>query len=660
MKPASLSVFGHKTLPVFFSLLLTGCCLTGPLAARELVLPKVPGDWQQLSQSDASELQKRLSAVLKAQWNAVEVGPNDDAKTLLAKANQVFALNAATRSQIAKLWQLSAPIGAAAQTPEARTAAAAFLKTISAWVDFSGRLRFETREQTRQITRRLSRPDVSKLIALAQQHHVGIVAPAIAFVLVQPPQGSKALPFDDATRMQLLRLIQSTHEIDATPTLYQLLRWPHTPNWLQLHLIDTLRSVGISQASQTDDGGMTPAALLELTQQMEVDDLSVADQQLRFELLNWLAGLAKQGVSGETFRWGPVEIQSGDWVLQRNPSPYNRFTDLSPGLFTHVGIAAAVTDETGVRRIVIVDLPETGTQIESDTADEFVSTSLHWIVLRHRDPKAAAAMGRVAAKLMGRKAEFDLTFNTDLVAKQHGLLDRPDDAVHTYCAGFLALCAQEAGVSWDRLFPLTEGPINTQCAENLQSLGLTMTEFVSPSGPLFSPDLEIVGTRPPMYSPDNQIREAVYDRFARKISETKFQMHATSAQRLRQQLAELSSDYAWVRAALAKANDVSPSLDLVVAGRVATIVENLDAIADDQSEAFADAFMLVSAGGVPKKAAGAEATRLAAVFADLKQRQPEWFAQGTAGSQSSASLRQMLVAFYSTRGQQAVDTMFFK
>jgi hypothetical protein len=44
----------------------------------------------------------------------------------------------------------------------------------------------------------------------------------------------------------------------------------------------------------------------------------------------------------------------------RNPSPYNLFTDLSPGLFTHVGVITAETGSDGIRRMVVVDLPERG------------------------------------------------------------------------------------------------------------------------------------------------------------------------------------------------------------------------------------------------------------------------------------------------------------
>ncbi len=49
-------------------------------------------------------------------------------------------------------------------------------------------------------------------------------------------------------------------------------------------------------------------------------------------------GDESKGLTEETYRLGPFEVQPGDWLLMRNPSPYNLFTDLSPGLFTHVGV----------------------------------------------------------------------------------------------------------------------------------------------------------------------------------------------------------------------------------------------------------------------------------------------------------------------------------
>ena len=184
---------------------------------------------------------------------AFDVGANEPPEQLLAKANQILAINNLARQRIDQLWELRGKLSRAINEPDSRASAAIFLKTISAWVDFSGRLRFATRQQIATTAKRLPRPLVSRLIESAQQNRVGIVAPALAFVLVEPPPRSNAVAFDNRTRMQLLQLIKSTHEIDATAAIYELLRWPHTPATLQIQLIDTLREIGASQSPQ-DDG----------------------------------------------------------------------------------------------------------------------------------------------------------------------------------------------------------------------------------------------------------------------------------------------------------------------------------------------------------------------------------------------------------------------
>jgi len=113
-------------------------------------------------------------------------------------------------------------------------------------------------------------------------------------------------------------------------------------------------------------------------------------------------------------------------------------------------------------------------------------------------------------------------------------------------------------------------------------------------------------------------------------------MKQTTAQRLRQQLAEMSSDYTWVRTALAAANDVNPAMDLVVAARVATIVENLDRIADTNEAAYRDSLTQLRKGKIP---AGIDA--------------------GTISGLSGRALRSYLVKHFIVCGQDAVDAVFF-
>ena len=117
----------------------------------------------------------------------------------------------------------------------------------------------------------------------------------------------------------------------------------------------------------------------------------------------WLDERAHKGLTEDRLRLGLFEVQPGDWLLMRNPSPYNLFTDLSPGLFTHVGVVAAETGKDGIRRLVLVDLPERGTTMPATNVDAFVNRSLHYVFLRHPDPAVAKKMGETAAEVIGSR-----------------------------------------------------------------------------------------------------------------------------------------------------------------------------------------------------------------------------------------------------------------
>src|SRR5204863_6836716 len=123
--------------------------------------------------------------------------------------------------------------------------------------------------------------------------------------------------------------------------------------------------------------------------------LSAKAGGLREELLAWLAVRKAQGLEGETYRLGHFEVRPGDWLLMRNPSPYNLFTDLSPGLFTHVGVVAAEQGKDGIRRMVIVDLPEKG-RMPATNVETFLKRTLHYVFVRHQDPDMARKMAQVA------------------------------------------------------------------------------------------------------------------------------------------------------------------------------------------------------------------------------------------------------------------------
>ena len=201
----------------------------------------------------------------------------------------------------------------------------------------------------------------------------------------------------------------------------------------------------------------------------------------------------------------------------RNPSPYNLFTDLSPGLFTHVGVAAIEKGSDGVRRMVIIDIPERGPEMPATNVDAFVQRTRHFVFLRHPDRATAEKLAEAAAATVGNITEFDLNFRTERVLALKG---RPlrGEKIHTYCAGFLYLCAVQTDRPREDFFPLKEGPAGGYTAENLAKFGVTFGEdFISPTGAFFSPTLTLVGRREPMYDPGREIEEAVFDHFAQSL-----------------------------------------------------------------------------------------------------------------------------------------------
>ena len=218
-------------------------------------------------------------------------------------------------------------------------------------------------------------------------------------------------------------------------------------------------------------------------------------------MVAWAAEHDKTGLAGDVYRLGTFEIRPGDWLLMRNPSPYNLFTDLSPGLFTHVGVAAIEKGSDGRRRMVIIDIPESGPEMPATNVDAFLQRTRHFVFLRHPDSETAAQMAQAAASTVGNISQFDLNFRTDRILPLAGE-PLAGKKIHTYCAGFLYLCALQTERPRDEFFPLKEGPAEGYTTENLAKFGFSFGEdFISPTGAFFSPTLKLVGRREPMYDP---------------------------------------------------------------------------------------------------------------------------------------------------------------
>jgi hypothetical protein len=353
-----------------------------------------------------------------------------------------------------------------------------------------------------------------------------------------------------------------------------------------------------------------------------------------------------------------IEIQSGDWLLMRNPSPYNLFTDLSPGLFTHVGVATIEKASDGVRRMVIVDIPERGPEMPATNVDAFVQRTRHFVFLRHPDPAAAKQMANAAAATIGNVTEFDLNFRTDRILELKGQ-PLSGKKIHTYCAGLLYLCALQTDRERREFFPLSEGPAGGYTAENLAKFGFTFGEdFISPTGAFFSPMLKLAGRREPMYDPPREIEEAVFDHFAQSLLAREVTPAPDAFQMLRLKVAEAAKDNPLLAKAVASAAGVSVEMDLVAAAKAKALIEALDEVAYGASGEFIAAREAIMSGGVVPpgvKLSAADQARMK----ELLSRHADLADRWRKNQLSPRALRIELVQFYITEGKRRLEERFF-
>jgi hypothetical protein len=547
-----------------------------------------------------------------------------------------------------------------------------YLAATSQLIDLSGRLRFVLMEATNAAAFRFaSQPDQrERLIDLCLQRKSAIGADVMSVALFDPPAGTanRAQPATPETKARLLKLIAVTRQLELVPRVAEFARSLQTTPPLVVAAAETLREVGMPQEERPgphEEGlpkpPITPHELHELLSKIPDSQLSAEEDSRRDELVAWLHVRMTKGLTEETYRLGSFEVRPGDWLLMRNPSPYNLFTDLSPGLFTHVGVVTLEDGSDGIRRMVLVDLPEQGTQMPATSVEVFLRRSLHYVFLRHDDPLAGRKMGEAAAAVIGNPTEFDLNFRTSRVIELKG---KPlaGEKIRTYCAGLLYLCAQETGLPPKEFFPLEEGVAGGKTAENLAKLGMSMgKDFVSPTGALFSPRLQIVGRREPMYDARREVEEAIYDHFALGLEQRTLSVSTDLYQTLRMKLAEASKNNPLLAQAIAQAAGVSTELDLVAAARAAAVVEALDDIAYGNSGEYRMAIPAITYRGpleefVKQQNLGAgELEKLKA----LRRRHSDLVGRLDRERMTPRQLRQELVKYYIERGKTQIDQRFF-
>ncbi len=541
----------------------------------------------------------------------------------------------------------------------------AYLRAVSRLIDLSGRLRY-VQYDAFDAAAAVALDDAAwqrELVRAAIDARSLAAATAWGVALAPIEPGADIPP--TLSPNAVLELYSTVNDASLLASLANYARQRRLTPPQRLRAVAAIHELGVPQDPRPQDGkdAYQPAILAEelkrLTETIDAAQLNGDERQRREEIIAALEERISRGVTEPGYRHGNVAVQPGDWLLMRNPSPYNHFTSLSPGLFTHVGV---ITDETGPdskRRIVVVDLPERGERMPATNFDTFILRTLHYVVLRHPDPAVAARMADVARTLIDCPTEFDLNFDTSRVNALRGQI-AAGVKVKTYCAGLLLLCSQETSQPRESFFPIGETVAPGNTARNLATLGLSVKDdFISPTGPLFSPALMLVARREPMYEPGREIREALYDHFADSLATKTLTSAPNVQQALRIRLAEMARDNQLLAAALAKANQVSEDLDLVAAAKAAAVVESLDEVADGAAQDYVDARDAIRAGSNRElRAARVPREQIQEIDA-LRRRHTQLWRAWEQAELSPRALREALVRYYIDRGMQQIDERFF-
>ena len=449
------------TLLSLLSFCLLGNAAEETLSPVETYLRSVPRNIEHFSDEHASKLsaaaEELESWVAEKTWQI----PTRSAHEILRDLGQlVMAKQSVDRSRT-DIASLRTGLMEIPDEADRRVAVRAYLRIAYELIELSGRLRYSLHDAI-DVASYLLDPhpaEFREMLALVARHRVQVAASTLAFVLLDPAEESGAVPFSDEVRAQVIELCHVSRDPQVILYLAEFLRQPNTSAELVLASIEAIRHLGLPQVPHPDRAteepppATTATDLLDVLGPLEKVELDDSQASRMDELKRWLNQCVQLGNADTRYRWGSAELQAGDWLLMRNPSPYNRFTDLGTGLFTHVGVVAEEVDAQGIRRWVIVEVPERRARIPATNVDAYLQRTLHYAFLRHSDPGVAARMGKTAASVIGNECQFDLTFRTERV---EGLKGRPLQGVpiHTYCAGLLLICADATGRPRSEFFPI--------------------------------------------------------------------------------------------------------------------------------------------------------------------------------------------------------------
>jgi len=641
---------------------IAGLLLSSQLLAQDITARLTAAVPRSAGECDAAHLlalQKASDEVDR--WAAtVAWQRNISSADTIRRVDQIISAKAEVDRRLTDLLKLRGRIAPLVAESNDREFARKYFAITSELIDLSGRLRFTLRDAinnaTTYFTQTQSPDGAAQLVQLVTSRNASVGGDVFAPYLSDPEA-----PISLKLKRHVIDLIGRRGDAELIPDLLDMIRTEEITPDLKLSAIAAIVNIGVpqdwrpGQAKEEPPPPVTARELLaELRKLQFTAQYDPSYSRLRDQLIPRLQHLASKGNDNNALRVCGIDVHVGDWLLIRNPSPYNQVTDLAPGLFTHVGVVASEKGTDGKHRLVVVEIPERGDRVPATNVDAYLARTLHFFFLRHPDPNAAGRMAGAAAAVIGNETQFDLTFRNEHVRLLKG---KPlkGQRIHTYCAGLLHLCAQETEAPLPDFFPLIEGPPGENCLENLKELGMSIGEdFVSPTGALLSPKLEIVGRREPMYDPGREVKEAVYDHFADCLINKKLNPSPDAYQALREKVAGLAKYNPWLAKALAKANDVSEHLDLEAAAKAAAVIETLDEIADDSLHGYLAARQAMNRIDESRLSA-AERSNLQT----YRRTHADLYKKSLTGSITPRDLRVALVKHYSDEGKKRLDTRFF-
>lgn len=627
----------------------------------------VPGEGAKFSPESNAALAKAADAV--DQWGA-QIAVFREAKNsdqLLDGLALLFAAKNRVDHLLDATLDVRRQFAALDDTPQRHAAICAYLASTSRLIDLSGRLRYVQVDAVNMAGPRLiAQPnDRQRLLERFALEKSSVGAFFAARVWIAPNEKGELPAADQATRQAVLALATQAGEPFLLEFLSKaLLASGASPDW-KIDLAEAIRRIGLPQDPWTEPieelppPPITAAKMIETLTAIEASALSGDLARRHAELLKWLEIRRDEGLAEETIRIGSFEVRPGDFMLMRNPSPYNQFTDLSPGLFTHVGVVTRARGSDGIERMVLVDLPERGSFIPAADVEAYVERSLHYCFLRHPNPQVAAALAKAAHDVIGNESVFDLNFRLQGI---QGLKGQPlaGKKVETYCAGLLLLCSFQTTAPREEFFPVPEHPRGGNTLVNLAKLGLSMDDdFISPTGAMFSQKLVLVGRREPMYDPRREVEEGVFDHFAWLLANRTLVPSPDFMQGLRLKLAEAAKTNAVLAEALAKAARVNAKTDLVSAAKAAAVVETLDQFAYGASGEFLDAWECLLDLPSQALAAEGETAEFVALAAKYQRRHAGLYQAARARQIPLRRLRSDLVKYYTEAGKRQLEQRFF-